>query len=261
MNAAVITSSFVVTAVGAYWALMGMHPEHARLFLKMGVTVGFICCVLQLFPTGDMQGRMVAKHQPVALAAMEGKFDSGDRAEIAIIGQPDVQARKLQNPIVVPGMLSFLAYGSFGAIVKGLNDFPEDEWPDNVELLYYSYHIMVGLGTIFITLMGLAALMLWRGRLYTSRPMLWILMLAFPFPYIATTFGWMTAELGRQPWLVYGLQRTADGTSPYVSGGNVAFSTLGFMGMYLVLGLLFLYLVMREVARGPQPVEGLSVER
>jgi len=256
MSAAVITGSFVVTAVAAYWTLMGLYPEHARRCLQVGVTAGFLFSLLQLFPTGDEQGKRVARHQPAALAAMEGKFESGDQAELAIIGQPDVKRRRLENPIVVPGMLSYLAYGSFGAMVAGLNDIPEDQWPDNVELLYYVYHIMVGLGTFFIAIMGAAALLLWRGKLYRSRPMLWVLMLAFPFPYIATTAGWMTAELGRQPWLVYGLQRTMHGTSPYVSGGDVAWSTLGFMGLYLVLGLLFLYLVMREVAHGP--VEGGS---
>jgi cytochrome d ubiquinol oxidase subunit I len=253
MSAAVITSAFVVTAVGAYWTLMDMHREHARLFLKIGVIVGFLFCILQLFPTGDMHGKLVAQHQKPALAAMEGKFESSTRAELAIIGQPDVKNRRLENPIYVPGILSYLAYGSFGATVYGLNDFPQDQWPDNVELLYYAYHIMVGLGTIFIALMGLAALLLWRGKLETSRPMLWVLMLAFPFPYIATTAGWMTAELGRQPWLVYGLQRTIHGTSPYVSGGNIAFTTLGFMGLYMVLGIVFLYLVSREIARGPHP--------
>jgi cytochrome d ubiquinol oxidase subunit I len=188
----------------------------------------------------------------VALAAMEGLFEGGPGAELAIIGQPDVEHRRLENPIVVPGILSFLAYGSFGSTVLGLNDFPESEWPQNVELLYYAYHIMVGLGTLFIAVMGIAALLLWRGRLETFRPMLWVLTLAFPFPYIATTAGWMSAELGRQPWLVYGLQRTVHGTSPKVSGGDVAFTTLGFMGLYLVVGLAFLYLVMREVARGPR---------
>jgi cytochrome d ubiquinol oxidase subunit I len=252
MSAAVITGAFVVAAVGAFWTLMGLYPEHASRFLRMGVIVGLIFSLLQLFPTGDGHGKLVARYQRPALAAMEGKFKSSARAELAIIGQPDVSRRALENPIVVPGMLSYLAYGSFGSTVYGLNDFPPDQWPDNVELLYYVYHIMVGLGTIFIAVLGLAALLLALGRLETSRPMLWILMLAFPFPYIATTAGWMTAELGRQPWLVYGLQRTIHGTSPTVSGGDVAFSSLGFMGIYLVMGLLFLYLIMREVARGPQ---------
>jgi cytochrome d ubiquinol oxidase subunit I len=101
----------------------------------------------------------------------------------------------------------------------------------------------------------LAAYSLWRGTLYRSRRVQWMLMLAFPFPYIATTFGWMTTELGRQPWVVYGLQRTVDGTSPNVPGGNVAWSTLGFLGLYLVIGVVFLFLVAREIARGPAPRE------
>lgn len=258
MCAAVVTSAFVVAAVGAYWTLMGLYREHARLFLRMGVIVGFIASAFQLFPTGDLHGKQVAKHQPVSLAAMEGKFETSDHAEVVIIGQPDVANRRLENPIVVPWALSFLAYGSFGAKVQGLNDFPQDQWPDNVELLYYAYHIMAGLGTMLIAVMGLSILLLWRGLLDTFRPMLWVLMLAFPFPYIATTAGWLTAELGRQPWLVYGLQRTAEGTSPKVSGGDVVFTTLGFMGFYFVLGVLFLYLVMREIAHGPQPAHSVG---
>jgi cytochrome d ubiquinol oxidase subunit I len=110
---------------------------------------------------------------------------------------------------------------------------------------------MIGLGTLMLALMALAAALLWRGRLERTRSVLWILMLAFPFPYIATTAGWMTAELGRQPWVVYGLQRTADATSPTVSAGSVIFTTLGWMGLYMVVGILFLYLVSKLIARGP----------
>jgi cytochrome d ubiquinol oxidase subunit I len=194
---------------------------------------------------------MVAQYQKPTLAAMEGKFESGSHAELAIIGQPNVAKRRLENPIYVPQILSFLAYGSFGSIVEGMNDVPPDQLPDNIELLYYAYHIMVGLGTIFVAIMGLAALMLWKGWLYSNRPMLWLLMLSFPFPYIATTAGWMVAELGRQPWTVYGMQRTEHATSPLVSGGDVVFSTLGFMGLYMVVGILFLYLITKEIARGP----------
>jgi cytochrome d ubiquinol oxidase subunit I len=254
MTAAVITGSFVVAAVGAFYTLSDRNTEQARIFLKVGVLTGLVACIIILFPTGDQHGKMMAKYQPAALAAMEGKFETGDHAEMAIIGQPDVKNRRLENPIIVPGVLSFLAYGSFGSKVIGLNDIPKDQQPDNVELLYFAYHIMVGLGTLFILVMGLSNFLLWRKKLFTSRPMLWILMLAFPFPYIATTFGWMTAEMGRQPWLVYGLQRTVHGTSPYVSAGNVSFTTLGFMGMYTVVGILFLYMVGREITRGPQPV-------
>jgi len=126
-------------------------------------------------------------------------------AGVAVIGQPNVAAQRLDNPIEIPGALSFLAYGHFGSNVHGLDDFPKDTWPDNIELLYYSFHLMITLGTIFIVLMAYAGIQNLRGRLESSRWLLWVLMLAFPFPYIANTLGWMTAELGRQPWLVYGL--------------------------------------------------------
>jgi cytochrome d ubiquinol oxidase subunit I len=110
---------------------------------------------------------------------------------------------------------------------------------------------MVGLGTLLILVMVIAAALLRRGRLYANRPMLWVLMLAFPFPYIATEAGWMTAELGRQPWVVYGLMRTAQGSSAQIGEGFVVFTVLGFMGLYLVLGVLFLFLVARLLGRGP----------
>jgi cytochrome d ubiquinol oxidase subunit I len=251
MTASVITASFVVAAVGAYWALMEKHPDHAAGCLRLGVIAGLLSCLLVAFPTGDEHGKLLAKYQPVTLAAMEGLFDSGPYAELAIIGQPDVSEHKLENPIVVPAVLSFLAYGSFGSTVKGLNDFPQNEWPSSVELLYYSYHIMVGLGTLLTLTMGIAALLLWRGRLFKTRPMLWVLMLAFPFPYIATTAGWWTAELGRQPWIVHGLMRTAVASSEQVNPGDVIFTLLGFAGLYLLLGFLFVATVLKEIDRGP----------
>lgn len=250
-TAATVTGAFVMAAIGAYWTLRGVHREAARISLKTGVIVGFLAANLVAFPTGHAQGRMVAANQPVTLAAMEGRFESGPRAPMALIGQPNVAARKLDNPIVLPSMLSWIAYGDFSADVRGLNSFPEADWPTNIELLYYSFHVMVGLGTIFIALMTVALLLLWRGRLSSSRWMLWILGLALPFPFIANTAGWMTAEFGRQPWLVYNLMRTVDGASPTVHGGMTLFTTLGFAGLYFVLGALFLLLVLKEIHRGP----------
>src|SRR5262249_57913509 len=135
---------------------------------------------------------------------------------------------------------TFVAFGSVHAEVPGLDAFPPDVWPDNIELLYYAFHIMAGLGTIMTAIALVAAGLGWRGRLEHSRPMLWILLLAFPLPYIANTAGWMTAELGRQPWLVYGLFRTAQGSSPTVHAGTVLFTLMGFCGLYLALGILFL---------------------
>jgi len=251
MSGAVITGAFAMASIGAFYLLWGKFVEHGRIFLKVGVIAACIASVFQLFPTGDGQGRMVALHQPATLAAMEALFEGQPGAPLVIIGQPNVTERKIDNPILVPNMLSMLTYRRWGAHVEGLNAFPQDQWPDNIPLLYYSYHIMVGLGTIFIAITLVAALLLWMGSLYRSKWMLWILMLSLPFPYIANTAGWMTAELGRQPWLVYGLMRTADGYSKTVSAGNGTFTLLGFLGMYTVLGILFLFMVRREIENGP----------
>ncbi len=251
MTASVVTAAFVVSGISAFWLLMGMHQEAAVRCLRVGVITAAIATVLQLFPTGDRQGKLVADHQPVALAAMEGVFTSGPGAKLALIGQPNVRAGRLENPIEVPGLLSFLAYGSFGSTVLGLNDVPHDQWPDNMELTYYAYHVMAGLGTLFILLALVSLARLVQGKLLSSRWLLWTWMLAIPFPYIANTAGWTTAELGRQPWAIHGLMRTAAASSPRVQAGDTIFTFLGFCGLYLVVGLLFLYLVGREIAHGP----------
>ncbi|MGA2602372.1 MAG: cytochrome ubiquinol oxidase subunit I, partial [Bryobacteraceae bacterium] len=256
MTAAVVTGSFVMISIGSYYLLSRMHEEQGRLFVRTGVIAGLIATIVLLFPTGDGQGKNVAKYQPITLAAMEGLFENTAGAPIVLVGQLDSDNQRLDNPITVPNVLSFLTYQRWNAVVKGLNDFPRDQWPDNIPLLYYCYHIMVGLGTVFVGVMLISAFALWRGFLFQSRPLLWILLLILPFPYIATTAGWMTAEIGRQPWLIYGVMRTAVGYSDRVSAGNGLFTLLGFMGMYLVLGVLFLFMVVREIDHGPEaPVE------
>ena len=253
MSGAVITGAFAMAAAGAFYLLSGKQAEYGRMFLRLGVTVGVAASLFQLWPSGDMQGQLVARHQPVTLAGMEGLFHTESGAAIVILGQPDMDRLKLDNPFYVPKVLSFLTHKRWNAEVKGLTEFPRDQWPDNIPLLYYCYHIMVGLGTIFIAIMAAAAWLLWRQKLFESRWMLWILMLSFPFPYIANTAGWITAEIGRQPWVVYGLLRTDQGFSANVAAGNALFTLLGFMGMYALLGVLFLLLMWREVAHGPDP--------
>jgi cytochrome bd ubiquinol oxidase subunit I len=260
MVAAVVTGSFVMAAVGAYYALQQVHPDQARRFLRVGVVAGLLSSILVAFPTGDWQAKLVARYQPVSLAAMEGRFETGPMAGIVLIGQPNVSEKRLDNPIIVPGILSVLAYGTFHANVAGLDQFPDDTWPDNIELLYYAFHVMAGLGTLFIVTMAAAAALEWRGVLARSRRMLWVLLLAFPFPYIATTAGWMTTELGRQPWVVYGLMRTRDAASPAVHSGTVLFTLIGFTGLYFVLGVLFLFLIGREIGHGPVPLDAHSPE-
>ena len=198
--------------------------------------------------------RAVTPHRtsPPPWPAWRRLFHTEKGAPIVLMGQPDFDKQRIDNPIAANDVLSFLIYGTTSAEVKGLDQFPRDQWPTTLPLLYYSYHIMAGLGTYFVLLMALAAFLLWRGALFRTRWVLWPLLLSFPLPYIANTAGWMTAEIGRQPWLVYGLMRTADGYSTHVSAGNSLFTLLGFLGMYALLSVLWIVLVYRMIETGPE---------
>ena len=250
--ASVVTSAFVVSSIGAFYILRNKNIEHGKLFLKTGVIFGLISSILVAFPTGDWNAKNVAEYQPATFAAMEGIFETEEAgAEIVLIGQPNMIEKKLDNKIAVPNILSFLTHQDWNKQILGMDQFEEDELPDNIPALYYSYHIMVGLGTIFIGVMVLAFFFLWRKKLYTMKPLLWTIMFLVPFPYIANITGWYTAELGRQPYLVYGLLRTSEGVSPTVSSGNTLFTLLGFVALYMLLGLLFLILVGKTIYQGP----------
>jgi cytochrome d ubiquinol oxidase subunit I len=248
---AIVTGCFAMAGIGAFYLLTRKDVEYGRTFVRMGVTVGVLAALLVAFPTGDMQGQLVARHQPATLAAMEGHFETQQGAPVILMGQPDVNRERLDNPFFVPKALSMIVHRQWDAEVRGLKSFPRENWPDNIPLLYYSFHIMVGLGTIFIAIMVLSAIWLYRGKLYEFKPLLWVLMLGMPLPYIANTAGWMTAELGRQPWIIYGLMRTTEGASPHVSSGNTLFTLLGFMGMYSLLLMLGLFMIWRELDHGP----------
>jgi cytochrome d ubiquinol oxidase subunit I len=252
MTGALVTGSFVMAAVGAFYLLERQHLEFGRMFLKVGVIAGVIASIAIIFPTGDLHGKYVARNQPAAMAAMEGLFHSSTGAGIVLMGQPNEETGEIDNALVVNDVLSFLIYGTTKAEVQGLDRIPRDEWPSALPLLYYAYHIMAGLGTWFALLMLASAFLLWRGKLYSARWALWALLLSFPLPYIANTAGWMTAELGRQPWLIYKLMRTTEGYSSNVSAGNGLFTLIGFMGLYALLGLLFTVLIYREISHGPE---------
>src|SRR4051794_21301106 len=257
MSGAAITGAFVLAAMGAFFLLTDRHHQVARICVRVGVVGALIFCVLQIFPTGDRAAHNVATYQPAAFAAMEGMFETSNGAPLVIIGNPDTERRRLDSSIALPHFLSFLTSHNWNERLTGLKDIPTNRWPDSVPLAYYAYHIMVGLGTILALIAGLGVFMLWRGRLYRSRPMLWALMLAFPFTYIANIAGWTTAEVSRQPWVVYGLLRTKDAASPAssVPAGTGIFTMLGFAGLYLFVGLLYLVLILRIVNRGPEDLE------
>ncbi len=248
MVGSVITGSFSCAALAAFYLLREQQKPKVRKMLRVGVVAGAIASVLAAFPTGDLHAKMVAKHQPASFAAMEGHFKTGAGVSLVLIGQPNLETMTLDNPIEAPKALSFLTHNRWDAEIQGLTEFPRDQWPDNIPLLYYSYHIMAGLGTVFIALMLVSAWWLWRGKLHVTRPLLWLLLLCAPFPFVANTAGWHTAELGRQPWVVHGIMRTVDSYSDNVSAGNAVFSLLGFFGLYALLSLLFVMLLVRIVS-------------
>lgn len=258
MCGAVVTGAFVMSSVGALYLLQKRDVDFGRMFVRVGVIAAVVASIAMIFPTGDLQGKFVADNQPTAMAGMEGLFHSQKGAPIVLMGQPDIEGQKIDNPIAVNRVLSFLIYGTSAAEVQGLDSYPKDQWPTTLPLLFYAYHIMAGLGTYFAVLMTVSVFLLWRGKLYTSRWMLWPILLSFPLPYIANTAGWMTAEIGRQPWLVYNLIRTAGGESATVGAGTTLFSLLGFMGMYTVLAILWVLLVYNIIESGPKPVVAID---
>jgi len=253
MSGAAISAAFLIAGMGAYFLLSGRNLSFGRQMLRIGVPAAAVLSLLQIFPTGDRQAKNVARYQQPTFAAMEGVFQSGRDQPLHLIGNPNTQRRRLESDIGFPGLLSFLTYERFTGYIRGLNDIPVRQWPDSVPLVYYAYHIMVGLGTILLLIAAVATLMLWRQRLFESRAALWALMLAVPFTYVANIAGWVTAETGRQPWIVWGLQRTLNGASASesVPSGAALFTLLGFVGLYLAAGLLYVLLILRIIGTGP----------
>ncbi|MBV9479758.1 MAG: cytochrome ubiquinol oxidase subunit I [Acidobacteria bacterium] len=263
MSGAMITGAFVMAALGAFYWLNGQHREQARIYIHIGVVAGLMASAFQIFPSGDLHGRYLAHNQPITTAAMEGLFNTQRGAPMVVIGQPNPQSETIDNPLLVNRALSFLIYGTFTAEVQGLNAFPREDWPGDIALLFFAYHIMAGLGTVFLAVMLVCAFLLWRGTFFDTRWALWLLLLCVPLPYIANTAGWVSAEVGRQPWLVYGLLRTNAGYSHMVSIGNAWFTLLGFMGLYTLLSIFFLFLIQHTIAEGPRvlPQRPVSLPR
>jgi cytochrome bd ubiquinol oxidase subunit I len=253
INGALVAGCVLVAAIGAYYLLADRHRdfEIARLCVTAGIVGAAIFSITQVFPTGDENARNVVQYQPSKQAAYEGLFQSSYNAPLAIWGLPSTEQHKLLDPIEVPGLLSFLSYGESHREVPGMNSFKANQLPP-VQITYFAYHLMVGLGTLFVAVYLLGLLLLWRGWLWTQRWFLWILMLMLPLPWLANLAGWTVSEVGRQPWLVWGKLRTSSGYSPTVVAGETIFTTLVFSAIYLMLGILFLFLAGKQVAMGPE---------
>ena len=247
--AAFILSAFFVMGVSAYHLLKKQNIDFFTKSFRMALVLGLIFSIFIVIE-GDMHAVHVTETQPAKLAAMEAHWETTTRAPLHLFAIPDEKNEKNSVEIgSIPGLLSFLGYHDFNAEVKGLKDFPKDERPP-VFISLFSFRTMVALGTLFplLTIIG------WfkRKRLVESPGYLKVMLFAIPLPYIAIELGWVLAEVGRQPWIVYGLMKTSDAASP-VAGSQVLISLIAFILVYGLLGAVGFYLITKTAKNGPEP--------
>jgi cytochrome d ubiquinol oxidase subunit I len=244
-----ITGAVMVSGIAGYYVVKGLHGEAARTMLKLGIILFAVTPLLQL-GAAHSHAIQVIDMQPVKAAAMEGHFQTTRGANIYVLGYVDEDKEKTYG-IYIPKGLSFLYNFDFNSEIKGLKDAPKENWPP-VNLVFQSYHIMVALGGIFIVLGLLGAWLLWTGKIYTARWYLWLLPFLIPLPHLAHETGWITAEVGRQPWIIYGLMKTAAASSVVVSAGQLIFSLVMFTLVYLLLFVMFVLLLVKIIKQGPE---------
>jgi cytochrome bd ubiquinol oxidase subunit I len=250
---AFILGAFFVMSISAWYLLKDRHHDFARRSFLIALVVGTIASWGEL-ASGHRQAQMVAEHQPAKLAAFEGHFRTGAGGTgLYLVGWPDVDRQEVRYGVEVPNMLSVLVHGDPDRPVTGLDAIPRDEWPPLV-LPFVSYHLMVGLGMAFLGLTTGACLLWWRGRLFEQRWLLWVFVGAVLGPYAANQAGWVSAEVGRQPWVVYGLLRTRDAVSPAVPAEQVLASLVLFGVAYLALFGLWLFVTNEKIRHGPGPM-------
>ena len=248
MSACLVVGAFVVAGIAAWLLLRRRETAVAIKALRAAVLMGLVSSLATGTFTGHMSARNVARYQPAKLAAIEGLESTQTQAPLLVFGVPT--ATGVRYAVRLPGLLSLLATDSFDGEVKGLDAFPPDELPPQF-LTFTTFHLMVGLGLAFIVLMAAAAWQWRRGRLADSRRLLWLLVVAMPLPLLANQLGWITAEVGRQPWIVYGHLRTAAALSATVKASEILTSILLFSLVYVLLGVLYLYLLVCKIRQGP----------
>ena len=248
VDGAIITGAFFMMGVSAWYLLKGRHTEFAQKSLVMSLIVALIASLVQL-PLGHWHAVQVADTQPEKLAAIEGVFETQRGAPVLLFGIYNGQD-EMDFAIRIPKLLSLLAFGSVDAEVKGLNDFPRRDWPPLI-LTFYPFHLMVLLGLYFIALTLLGIYLYWRKLLFKNRLFLWLALLSIPLPFISNELGWITAEVGRQPWIVYRMLRTSDAVSVTVPAWQVAASLVMFVVLYAFLFAVWFFLIRRTVGTGP----------
>jgi cytochrome bd ubiquinol oxidase subunit I len=249
---ALILGSFFILSISAYYLLKNRHVDFARKSFISALIVAAVASIAGLI-SGDSQGRMVAQYQPAKLAAMEGLFEStGTGAPMTVFGFPDSKAGVVRYSIEIPGLLSFLVHHDSGKPIPGLDRFEPDTPP--VALPFYSFRVMVALGSYFIALTLYALWRLWRGMLFQKKWLLWIFVFSAAGPFIANELGWVVAEVGRQPWIVYHQLRTAEAVSPSLLASQVLGSIVMFGVIYALLFAVWIFLLNDKIQKGPEPV-------
>ncbi|MDR1790002.1 MAG: cytochrome ubiquinol oxidase subunit I [Opitutaceae bacterium] len=243
-----LAGAALVMSVGAWYLLKKRHGDFAAVSLKTGLAVALAASLLQV-GTGHHSAKVVAAHQPAKLAAFEGLYETRTNAPLYLAGRTDPASRTTTG-IAVPGLLSRLVHGDAQAAVTGLDAFAPGDRP-NAAVVFQTYHLMVAIGLLHLALLLAALVQLLRGRLAANRPLLWGLVLAVLLPQLANQLGWVSAEVGRQPWIVHNLLRTADGLSKVVSANAVLTSLILFTLLYALLFALFLYLLNEKIKSGP----------
>lgn len=247
---AFLAGAFLVLSVHAYYLLKNRHIQVSRKAFRIALVVATVASLLQLF-TGHKSADGVAENQPAKLAALEGHFDSLAVADMYVFGWVDKANQEVKG-VKLPAGLSFLLHQNFDTPVTGLNAFPEDERPSAVNAIFQFYHIMVAIGMFLIALTLYASIQWWRGKLFDQKWLLKVFVISVLLPQIANQVGWFAAEMGRQPWVVYGLLRTSDALSKVVTANHVLFSMILFSAIYILLFALFIYMMNKKIKGGPE---------
>jgi cytochrome d ubiquinol oxidase subunit I len=245
-----ILAAFFVMSISAWYLLRGRHVDFAKKSFLSALTLGTVMSLAAAIQ-GDLQAKNVARTQPAKLAAMEAHFETGTGgAPLHVVGFPDEKTKTVNGSIAVSGLLSLLTHGDSSKPVTGLDRFPREDWPP-VSVTFQSFHLMVYLGVFFIAITLYATFLRWRGTLFEKRWLLWVFVFIVPLPYLANQLGWVTAEVGRQPWVVYGMLRTSDAVSKAVSANQVLGSILMFIVIYALLFAVWLYILTDKIKHGP----------
>ncbi|NGX26337.1 MAG: Cytochrome bd ubiquinol oxidase subunit 1 [Chlamydiae bacterium] len=243
-----LTGLFLIISISAYYMLKQKHLDFARKSMKIALFFSCIVLIMQLI-SADSTARGVAKNQPSKLAAMEGVYKTQDYTPMTLIGWVDKKTQTVKG-IQIPGLLSFLTYRNFKTPVPGLNTVPKDEQPP-VGIVFQAYHMMIYMWGLMVLGAFLGFYFLWRQKLENKKWFLRFLVFSVAFPQIANMVGWMTAEIGRQPWVVWKMLRTTHGVSPNIVSGQVIGSLIMLATIYLALLAVFLFLLDSKIKHGP----------